>query len=46
MAKAKHKDTAMIWLLGIYGGIGALNPIIIVGDRIGTHTLRWPLSTT
>ncbi|MBN7438816.1 hypothetical protein IUS38_24855 [Mycobacteroides abscessus subsp. abscessus] len=46
VAKAKHKDTAMIWLLGIYGGVGAVNPILIVGDHIGTHTLRWPLSIT
>lgn len=46
IVKAKHKDTAMIWLLGIYGGIGALNPVLIVGDHIGTHTLRWPLSIT
>ncbi|SKS82082.1 Uncharacterised protein [Mycobacteroides abscessus subsp. massiliense] len=46
VVKAKHKDTAMIWLLGIYGGIGAVNPILIVGDHIGTHTLRWPLSIT
>ncbi|MFA4085281.1 hypothetical protein ONA92_26665 [Mycobacteroides salmoniphilum] len=44
--KAKHKDTLMIWLLGIYGAIGALNPVIIVGDHIGTHTLRWPLAIT
>lgn len=44
--KAKHKDTLMIWLLGIYGAVGALNPVIIVGDHIGTHTLRWPLAIT
>ncbi|KPG25855.1 hypothetical protein [Mycobacteroides immunogenum] len=46
VAKAKHKDTAMIWLLGTYGAVGAINPAIIVGDHIGTHTLRWPLSVT
>lgn len=46
VVKAKHKDTVMIWLLGIYGGVGALNPVIIVGDHVGTHTLRWPLSVT
>ncbi|WP_457134567.1 hypothetical protein [Mycobacteroides abscessus] len=32
--------------MAIYGGIGALNPVIIVGDHIGTHTLRRPLSIT
>lgn len=46
VVKAKHKDTAMIWLLGIYGGVGALNPLLIVGDHVGTHTLRWPLAVT
>lgn len=44
MAKAKHKDALMIWLLGIYGVDGILNPVVIVGDHIGTHTLRWPAS--
>lgn len=44
--KAKHKDTLIIWLLAIYGGIGAINPVIIVGDHIGTHELRWPLAVT
>jgi hypothetical protein len=42
----KHKDSLMVWLLASYGGVGALNPILIVADHIGTHTLRWPLSIT
>jgi hypothetical protein len=42
----RHKDSPMVWLLAIYGGVGALNPILIVADHIGTHTLRWPLSVT
>jgi hypothetical protein len=37
-----HKDNLMVWLLAIYGGVGALNPVLIVADHIGTHTLRWP----
>ena len=41
-----HKDSLMVWLLAIYGGVGALNPILIVADHIGTHALRWPLSVT
>jgi hypothetical protein len=40
----KHKDNLMVWLLAIYGGVGALYPILIVVDHIGTHTLRWPMS--
>jgi hypothetical protein len=44
--KMEHKDNLIVWLLAIYGGVGALNPILIVADHIGTHTLRWPLSVT
>jgi hypothetical protein len=42
--KMRHKDNFMVWLLAIYGGVGALNPILIVADHIGTHTTRWPMS--
>jgi hypothetical protein len=42
--KMTHKDNLMVWLLAIYGGVGALYPILIVADHIGTHTLRWPMS--
>jgi hypothetical protein len=42
--KMEHKDNLMVWLLAIYGGVGALNPILIVADHIGTHTVRWSLS--
>jgi hypothetical protein len=42
--EAKHKDNLMVWLLAIYGGVGALYPILIVVEHIGTHTLRWPMS--
>jgi hypothetical protein len=41
---ARHKDNLMVWLLAIYGGVGALNPVLIVVDHIGTHTVRWPLA--
>jgi hypothetical protein len=41
-----HKDNLMVWLLAVYGGVGALNPVLIVADHIGTHTLRWPLPVT
>ena len=44
--KMTHKDNLMVWLLAIYGGVGALNPIVIVADHIGTHTLRWSFSAT
>jgi hypothetical protein len=44
--KMEHKDNLMVWLLAIYGGGGALNPVLIVADHIGTHTLRWPMSVT
>lgn len=46
VVKAKRTDTLMIWLLAVYGAVGALNPIIIVADHIGTNTLRWPLAIT
>jgi hypothetical protein len=39
-----HKDAIMVWLLAIYGGVGAINPILIVADHIGTHTTRLPMS--
>ncbi|OHU47347.1 hypothetical protein BKG82_27235 [Mycobacteroides chelonae] len=44
--KMTHKDNVMVWLLATYGAVGALNPILIVADHIGTYTLRWPLSVT
>jgi hypothetical protein len=39
-----HKDRITVWLLAIYGAVGALYPVLIVADHIGTHTLRWPMS--
>jgi hypothetical protein len=42
----RHKENLLMWLLAVYGGIGALNPILIVADHIGTRTLRWSLSAT
>jgi hypothetical protein len=44
--KMTHKDNLMVWLLAIYGSVGAINPALIIADHIGTHTLRWPLSVT
>jgi hypothetical protein len=40
-----HKDNLMVWLLAIYGGIGALYPVLISVNHIGTRTIRWPLSS-
>jgi hypothetical protein len=39
-----HKDSVMVWLLAIYGGVGALNPVLIVADHVATHTIRWSFS--
>ena len=39
--KMTHKDNLMVWLLAIYGGVGALYPLLIVADHIGTRTIRW-----
>lgn len=44
--KMNRKDNLMVWLLAIYGGVGALNPILIVADHLGTYSLRWPLGVT
>jgi hypothetical protein len=40
----EHKDNVVVWLLAVYGGIGAIYPLLIVADHIGTHTTRWPMS--
>jgi hypothetical protein len=42
--KMAHKDNLMVWLLAIYGGVGAFVPVLIVADHFGTRTLRWSLS--
>jgi hypothetical protein len=31
----------MMWLLAVYGVVGALYPVLIVADHIGTTTVRW-----
>jgi hypothetical protein len=36
-----QKDNLMVWLLAIYGGVGAVAPVFIVANHIGTHTVRW-----
>lgn len=46
VSKMTHKDNLMVWLLAIYGGVGALNPLLIIADHIGTYSLRWPLAVT
>jgi hypothetical protein len=30
-----HKDSVMVWLLAIYGGVGALNPVLRLGQYLG-----------
>jgi hypothetical protein len=43
--KIRHKENILMWLLVIYGGVGALYPILITVNHIGTTaTLRLPLS--
>lgn len=42
--KIRHKEKLIVWLLAIYGAVGALNPVLIVADHIGTYALRWPMS--
>jgi hypothetical protein len=42
--EADHKDNMMVWLLAVYGGVGALYPIWIVVDHIGTGTVRSPMA--
>jgi hypothetical protein len=44
--KMEHKDNVVVWLLAIYGGVGAVYPLLMVADRIGTHTARWSYSVT
>jgi hypothetical protein len=39
-----HKNSLMVWLLAIYGGVGAVAPVFIVTNHIGTHIVRWPIS--
>jgi hypothetical protein len=39
-----HRDNFMVWLLAVYGGVGALAPVFLVANHIGTHTVRWPIS--
>jgi hypothetical protein len=36
-----HKDNLMVWLLGTYGGVGAVYPLLIVANHIGTGAIRW-----
>jgi hypothetical protein len=40
----RHKENLLMWLLAIYGGVGALYPILIIADHIGTNGVRWQLS--
>jgi hypothetical protein len=40
----RHKENILMWLLVIYGGVGALYPILIITDHIGTNSVRWQLS--
>lgn len=42
--KMEHKDSLIVWLLAIYGSVGAVVPVLLVADHTGTHTLRWSLS--
>jgi hypothetical protein len=42
--KIRTKENLLMWLLAVYGGVGALYPILIVTDHIGTFTTRWPMS--
>lgn len=44
VSRMTHKDHIMVWLLAIYGAVGALYPVLIVADHIGTSTLRWSFS--
>lgn len=39
-----HKDSIMVWLLAIYGGVGAVAPVFIVANHIGNDTVRWSTS--
>jgi hypothetical protein len=43
--RMKHRDTSMVWLLAIYGGVGALYPIEITINHLGTRGLRWSLTS-
>jgi hypothetical protein len=45
VVEMKHKDNLVVWLLAIYGGVGALYPIEITVNHIGTRTIRWPLTS-
>lgn len=42
----KGHDRVMFWLFGIYGGIGALYPLLMIIDRVDMYTLRWSLDVT
>jgi hypothetical protein len=39
----RDKDNLMVWLLAIYGAVGAVYPLLIVANHIGGGT-RWQLS--
>jgi hypothetical protein len=43
--RTKHRDTSMVWLLAIYGGVGAFYPIEITINHIDTQGLRWSLAS-
>ena len=45
-ARKGHQNRTLFWLFGIYGGAGALYPLLMVLDRTDMYTLRWPLETT
>ncbi|GLE59585.1 hypothetical protein NJBCHELONAE_48980 [Mycobacteroides chelonae] len=45
-ARKGQKNRILFWLFGIYGGVGALYPLLMVLDRIDMYTLRWPLEAT
>jgi hypothetical protein len=42
--KMTHKNNLMVWLLAIYGGVGALYPVLIVADHFGAKAPGWPVS--
>jgi hypothetical protein len=33
-----------MWLLAVYGGVGAICPILLVANHIGTATTHWSMS--
>jgi hypothetical protein len=42
--KMAHKNNLMVWLLAIYGGVGALYPVLIVADHFGAQKPGWSVS--